>query len=142
MELSMQSTMQELVEEYARISGKMVKSFKSKSAGLAAIEKASKKKLNGETQPPIVAVPIDVPMEPAMPKAAKPKAANGPEDRAARVWATENGAGGLIVQLLKQKKLDDEGIVSTVLKKFPKSRAKVGTVQWYKSMGKRSGWKG
>ena len=83
----------------------------------------------------------------AKPKVAKPKVAKKPKaapgdakERAKRIAATENGAGGTIVRMLKQGR-SDEAIINAVLAKFKDSKATVGTVSWYRSMLKKAGVK-
>ena len=110
------------------------------SAHVAAKPKAEKK--------PKVAKPkVAKPKAGKKPKVAKPKVAKKPKaapgdakERAKRIAATENGAGGTIVRMLKQGR-SDEAIINAVLAKFKDSKATVGTVSWYRSMLKKAGVK-
>lgn len=68
--------------------------------------------------------------------AAKPaKAAKSASDmtRAQRTAAMTKGSGGLIIKLLKEGKLDDDSIISKVLKEFPDREIKNQQVSWYRS---------
>jgi len=131
------------------------------SAHVAAKPKAEKKpkvaKPKAEKKPkvakpkagkkPKVAKPKVAKPKVAKPKVAKPKVAKKPKaapgdakERAKRIAATENGAGGTIVRMLKQGR-SDEAIINAVLAKFKDSKATVGTVSWYRSMLKKAGVK-
>ena len=125
----------------------------------AAIEakpkRVRKAKANGEdTSAHVAAKPkaekkpkVAKPKAGKKPKVAKPKVAKKPKaapgdakERAKRIAATENGAGGTIVRMLKQGR-SDEAIINAVLAKFKDSKATVGTVSWYRSMLKKAGVK-
>jgi len=125
------------------------------SAHVAAKPKAEKKpkvaKPKAGKKPkvakPKVAKPKVAKPKVAKPKVAKPKVAKKPKaapgdakERAKRIAATENGAGGTIVRMLKQGR-SDEAIINAVLAKFKDSKATVGTVSWYRSMLKKAGVK-
>jgi len=120
------------------------------SAHVAAKPKAEKKPKVAKPKAgkkPKVAKPKVAKPKVAKPKVAKPKVAKKPKaapgdakERAKRIAATENGAGGTIVRMLKQGR-SDEAIINAVLAKFKDSKATVGTVSWYRSMLKKAGVK-
>jgi len=188
-------SMAELVAEYNRITGKSVKKFETKAAGIRAIARATEPKnveaeeteqeraakaeraknlqkarqdakayraaqgekvaeaANAAAEKEREANGGELPSERAMRltaeqlsketqmatkkqkpkrKAAAPKG-NG-LDRAKRVAQMTKGSGGMIIELLKKGKADDDAIVSAVLKKFPERKVNAGQVGWYRSM--------
>ena len=61
-------------------------------------------------------------------------------DRAKRVCATTNGAGGMILKLLREGK-DHDAILSRVLSAFPDNATKPTHISWYQSMRRAAGEK-
>ena len=53
--------------------------------------------------------------------------------RAEKTAAMTKGSGGMIVKLLKEGKLDDDSIISRVLKEFPDREVNNSQVSWYRS---------
>lgn len=81
---------------------------------------------------------------PAKAKAAPEKKPRGKPsadsiERAKRNAAPKKGSGALIVSLLKEGQLDDDSIVSQVLKKFPERHTTNGHVAWYRSQMRKAG---
>lgn len=56
-----------------------------------------------------------------------------PRTRAEKTAAMTKGSGGMIVKLLKEGKLDDDSIISRVLKEFPDREVNNLQVSWYRS---------
>lgn len=83
------------------------------------------------------------PAKSAKKSAAAPKKRGKPDaakiERAKKIANTKNGAGGVIVALLKAGKLDVDAILSQAIKKFPEQSTKLSHVYWYRSMLKAAG---
>ena len=139
--------MKSLVAEYNRITGLNITKFESKAKAIAAIEKASATQQPAETTAPapspitsdvaagiIPTIPVNAAKEPDMPKTTKPAAKKADtRTRAEKTAAMTKGSGGMIVKLLKEGKLDDDSIISRVLKEFPDREVNNSQVSWYRS---------
>lgn len=139
-------TMKDAVAEYNRLTGKSIKRFESLAAAQKALAKLTEvtnaEKPNGAmklTADQLTAGDKDMVAK----KTKSKKSVNGSGDeRAKKIWAAKRGAAALIVELIKEKKYDDEQIASRVIKKFPNGKTDAKAVAWYRAMGRRIGVRG